>query len=402
MVRSLTLALLLFFGLGQPAAVAQSSECDWSIELVARLGADSLVERLTACLDDESLDEQTQKRLLKQRALSYALSGRFEDALADRAQIIRLFPEESEGWPLRAVVYTQFDIFSWGVGDFEEILELSQESPEYYIRVGNAFYSIGEFDMAFTYYQTSLMREARRVDSDLNIGGVHFILGRYAEALASYESALAKKQGIASAHFGKALAYYHLGEVRKAVDELERAVGVEEHNFFRSHYALVLADLLLDLGAAEAAIAATNLAVAMDDEYHHAGNVKRAIAYAAMDRLADALSELDHAAEEFGTSFAVSLLRGDILCRAGQERKARTQWTSARAIPLDEIEIQRFAWRRKVLLKELGFYEGPIDFEFDDAARAAERRWVEAGCPWLSVNIRTQSPNGPTFRSLDR
>ncbi len=402
MMRPLGLAVLLVIGLGQSVSVAQGPECDWSIDLLATTGADSLVERLTDCLDNEALDVQARKMALKHRALSYALSGRLEEARADRAQIIRRFPEERAGWPLRAIDYIYIRTSSWGVGEIEEVLTLSQEMPGYHVKVGNAFYSVGEYDMALMYYQISLEREPRRIDADLNIGGINFVLGRYAEALESYDSALAKERGLSSAHFGKALTYYHLGDRRKAVEELRTAVRLEESNFIRPMMVLVLADLFLDLGEAEAAIGATNRAVAMDEENRYVGYVNRAIAYAEMDRLEEALSELDQAEREFGAGFANTLLRGDILCRAGQEREAEAQWASARSMQLDTIGTQSFAWRRKVLLAESGFYEGPIDFDFGSAARDAERRWVEASCPWLSVNARIQRPIGPTFRSMDR
>jgi protein O-GlcNAc transferase len=141
-----------------------------------------------------------------------------------------------------------------------------------------------------------LLRQAARVNPrsgevHANRGNVLRELGRFAEAIASYDLALALRPDYPNALNGRAIALAALGRFEEALTDYDKSLALDR-NFIMARYNRGLA--LARLRRLEAAIADYDSVLALDPGFLQ-GHVDRANALAGLGRLDDALAAYDRA-----------------------------------------------------------------------------------------------------------
>ncbi len=400
-MRTLLLVVGLFLGFGISPSSSHSSTCDWGLDLAADYGAEQIIARLTECLTGTDLDGPARKRALKQRALSFGLAGRFEEAIADRREVIRSYPEESEGFVLHALIYLDPETFADRIGKLADQLDTDRSFSGGLVTSGNVLNDLSEYRLAMELYDQSLVIEPRRVDADLNRGAMFQRLGANEEAISAFQSALNKDPDQADALHGIATSLYWLGRKQEALEHMQRALDIERSPFSRGNLLLHSAEMYLDLGDPMRAITLMNAAVEEGALKAYNGLFITVSSYEALGKPETALAELDAAELQEGASSHISLYRGDVLCRLGRNAEAEQEWALARSLREKGWPSARFSWMRQLMLRELGYFEGDLSFDFDEVSQEAEQLWIAAGCPWYDIGLIVYQPGGYWFLELD-
>ena len=141
-----------------------------------------------------------------------------------------------------------------------------------------------------------LLRQAARINPrsaevHANRGNVQRELGRFAEAIASYDLALALRPNYPNALNGRAIALVALARFDEALTDYDKTLALDP-NFIMARYNRGLA--LARLRRLEAAIADYDSVLALDPGFLQ-GHVDRANALAGLGRLDDALAAYDRA-----------------------------------------------------------------------------------------------------------
>jgi len=208
-------------------------------------------------------------------------------------------------------------------------------------------------------------------------------LGKYQEALASYNRALAMDEELAGAWTGKANVLARLGRHREAVDCCERAIFLRPNNPVAwNNKGLYLAALGLHEQAAEC----YDRAIQADPGFHQAWH-NRGLALESLQRYQEALASYDRALEINERSAATWLSKAVCLAAAGRYREAVE--ASGRAAELDPgadapLRVRGAALEALGLYAEaLPLYEGLLATAPDDAEIEARvhrlRRQTAAG-----------------------
>ncbi len=85
-------------------------------------------------------------------------------------------------------------------------------------------------------YQEAIALDPQNPVYWLQLGGVHYSLGQYASALSYFDKATILKSDWASAHYSKAWAMYHIGNIAEAIEHLQKTLSLldpikEEQDF---------------------------------------------------------------------------------------------------------------------------------------------------------------------------
>ncbi len=170
-----------------------------------------------------------------------------------------------------------------------------------------------------------------------NRGNAYYALGERRRAIENFDQALRINQGDTSAYYNRGLAYYDLGEYRRAIEDYDEA-------------------LRLDPGKAKA-YGDRGLA------YYNLGEYRRAI-----EDYGEVLRLDPGKAKAYGD-------RATARCHLGMIETSLDD--RMQALRLEAITAEN-AQRH---LRDRGFYKGAIDGDFGPASRKALRDWTTAGCP---------------------
>ena len=143
-------------------------------------------------------------------------------------------------------------------------------------------------------------------------------LGRYEEAIASYDEAIAADPGYALAHLNRGLALARLGRHEDAVASYDEAIGCDP-SLARAHYSRAAS--LAALERSDEALASYDAAIELGGPVADAHTDKGDLC-AGLERSDEALASYDAAIESDPYAARAHLKKGHLLYRAGRNREA--------------------------------------------------------------------------------
>jgi tetratricopeptide (TPR) repeat protein len=158
---------------------------------------------------------------------------------------------------------------------------------------GNVSYDLGRYEEAIASYQRAVDIKPDKHDAWYNRGNALADLGRYEEAIASYDRAVDIKPDKHEAWNNRGSALKNLGRYEEAIASYERAVDIKP-DYHDAWYNRGIA--LADLGRYEEAIASYERAVDINPDYHDAW-YNRGIALKNLGRYEEAIASYDKALE---------------------------------------------------------------------------------------------------------
>lgn len=250
------------------------------------------------------------------------------DAERARAYILRGLGLARQGRDRRAIE------------DLNAAITLHPENMNaWFVRAG-AYFRLGEYRKALSDYDVLYESGAFRLKVLMDRGPAYISLGNYERAVRDLDEALLLDPGNALAHNNRAIAHAALGEMELAISDFSAAIRLDP-GFVYAYQSR--AEAYLEHGDFAAALrdAKTRLMLAPDDPESHEN-------------------------------------LGYVLCRIGRPEDAATAQAEARRLrPLSPEEVGT----RLAALSRQGFVQGPAEATHEVTFEAAERAWIEAGCP---------------------
>ena len=182
--------------------------------------------------------------------------GRFEDAIREYDEVIRLEPHRIEAYNNRGRAYLNLDQAQEAIADFDQVLRLDPQLAEAYYNRGLANSNLGQAERANAdfaqaigldpqlkafivgdlFHRRDNLEEAIDAldsvirlnpgfaDDYLTRGNLYRFLGQPDRAIQDFDEAIRLNPELAEAYYGRALAYTLKGEDAKAQNDVDRAV----------------------------------------------------------------------------------------------------------------------------------------------------------------------------------
>ncbi len=193
---------------------------------------------------------------------------------------------------------------------------------------GDALKRVGRYEEALASYERALGIDPNDVEGHIGRGSVLRALMRFDEALASFERAIALRAGDAEIHFHRAVVLQFLGRLDEALSGYERALRISP-GLAEAHYNRGIA--LQDLRRFEAALASYTQAIDVMPSYADA-YINRANLLSRLGRLDEAHDDLVRARAVKPDSPELQINLGNVLRRLGRFYEALDRCERAVAI----------------------------------------------------------------------
>lgn len=319
-----------------------------SEETAARLcrAFDDTPERVAA-LCAQAVNDGTPT--LAERAELLTLKGDALDLLGRHDEAAAAFTAAAAADPAHVRAHTGMAWLLWGldrereaVAHFRTAIEL-RPTADGLAGLGSALYRSGQADAAEA---LDLVRTALAIEPEYpwalrEIGWIELDEGRFAEAIAAFDSALALNAEDWNAHFGRSRALSKAGDHEAALVAASRSVAAEdEHQQVYAHRAYVLRQLDRNAQAVTEAARAVDLAPGWSGGY-----VQKALAEEALGHRAVALATFADALEQGAEDAYLLHWYGDVLSNDGQMKKAAEIVDRAIARPdHDQFDLSLRSW----------------------------------------------------------
>jgi tetratricopeptide (TPR) repeat protein len=225
------------------------------------------------------------------------------------------------------------------------------QAEAYYKRAG-ALKDEGRFAEALAAFDNAIALKPDYAQAHNVRGIVLALLGRLAEAVGSFDRAIALNPDYAEAHNNRALVLQDLGRLEEALVSLDRAIALQPDNA-RAHNnrGVLLHGLMRD----DEALASHDKAIALKAEYAEA-HYNRGIVLHELDRLDDALASFDQTIALKRDYAAAHNNRGTVLFDLSRLEEAAAAFDTA--IALTEGFAEAFVNKSYCLLRMGHFEEG--------------------------------------------
>jgi len=258
-------------------------------------GALDLVDACIARADTEL--EQDQHRLhrsvlLYNRAQVLVGMGRLDGALTDYTTVIGADPNYAEYYLDRGNIFRRMGRNSDAMADYDAALRLSPPFPEVYYNRADMELAAGDIDAGLSGLDYVLELDPGYLDAYVNRAGVRAELGDLDGAMSDAKAGLALDQENPHLHCVLGQLHAEAGRNAKAEEAFQRALAADPA--LQAAWA-GLAALAHSAGDSAAAVSDLSRALELGDDA--ALRYNRAVAYQSLGRFADALTDLDIAAD---------------------------------------------------------------------------------------------------------
>lgn len=267
------------------------------------------------------------------RAAMHLILEDLDDAIRDASRAIEVNRRSPAGYLLRAEVYLRRGEPAFALGDLDEALQFAPGSARIHLVRAYANIGLGRDEEALGDARAALKLAPEMTAAYLVRAQIHLRTDRYARAAAEAMRAAVIAPDNRMAHDTATIAFSELARFDDAKAAADRLVALEP----KSADALNARCWVLALKPdPKAALPDCDAAISLDPKHFQARD-SRAFAYWQLGRTEDARADLSSAAE----------IRPDFWDWSEREGRFAT------------VMIRRY-------LKSLGFYDGPLDGDFDE------------------------------------
>ena len=280
------------------------------------------------------------------RGMAASKEGKYQAAIQEFDEAIRLKPAFSQAYNARGEAYTGLHQIHRGLADYDQAVALNPDFLEALDNRGRANRATGRPREALADFDRALKIKP---DSDTALDGrgrAHYDLGEFARAIEDFDSAIKLKPDVAATFNHRALARHALRQDSKALDDIETALKL------KPDFAEAVVDrgnLHRDLGRLDRAIKEYDLAIKMRPDYGIA-YYNRGNAYRERREYQDALASYDQAIK-FRPNYSPAYNNRAIVYRVlRQYQRAVADYSEAiRLNPGDPLALKN----RAIMLKDM-------------------------------------------------
>ena len=165
--------------------------------------------------------------VLRERAETYRLLGRYEEALADFNRAIELKPDDAWVLTRRAKTYRLLGRYEEALADFNRAIELKPDDAWAIVSRGQTYLAQFRYEEALADFNRAIELKPDYVWAIWNRGQTYRLLDRYEEALADFNRAIELKPDDEMGLRGRAETYRLQGRYEEALADFNRAIELK-------------------------------------------------------------------------------------------------------------------------------------------------------------------------------
>jgi tetratricopeptide (TPR) repeat protein len=154
--------------------------------------------------------------------------ARFDEAIADFSDAIRLIPSDFLAWRSRAMVEFAKQDYRKAIDDFNEAIRLKPDDVTAHNNRGFALESIGEYSRAIADFNLAIRLQPQSAPAYAGRGFAWLSRGEYELAIADLDEAIRLKPDYAAAYTYRSSAHAHQGDQARAQSDAALAAGLRE------------------------------------------------------------------------------------------------------------------------------------------------------------------------------
>jgi len=165
-----------------------------------------------------------------QMGISYLNDNNIQPAFVELQKALELNPYDKDVHEAIGIIYlTNLEDYPKAIKHFQAALKIDKNFSEAANNLGNAYSSLGRFDEAIESYERAISNPQYKnaAMALYNLGMVYYRLSKFDAAMNSYKDALKRFSNFYMPYYGLALCYNAKGQYGDAATAMARAIEVD-------------------------------------------------------------------------------------------------------------------------------------------------------------------------------
>ncbi|MDX2077128.1 MAG: tetratricopeptide repeat protein [bacterium] len=163
-----------------------------------------------------------------ERGTQHIHAGRYDDAIRDYTETVRLNPQYANAYVNRGVAYADKNDYDRAIADYNEAIRLNPQDADAYYNRGLAYYNKNDYDRAIADYNEAIRLNPQYASAYVN-RAIAYRQGKndYDRAIADYNEAIRLNPQYADAYNNRGSAYYNKKDYDRAIADFDRALQID-------------------------------------------------------------------------------------------------------------------------------------------------------------------------------
>ena len=222
----LSVVLLVALALASPACRG-SNKADRHYNLAVQLHQQGRFEQAIAEYDQAIRIDPRLAVAYVNRGGAFNELGEYQRAVRDETQAILVDSKLAAAYDIRGLAYYSLGQYWLAIQDLTEAIRLEPQLTGAYINRALAYANLGQPHRAIQDYDEAIRLEPRPALAYNNRGSAFHILSQYQRALEDYTQAIRFAPELALAYHNRGLAYMSLGQAGRAIQDLSEAIRLD-------------------------------------------------------------------------------------------------------------------------------------------------------------------------------
>ena len=156
--------------------------------------------------------------------------GKWSNAIAICAQLLKNNPAQQEVYPLLAKAYAHQGEFDRAIAAYHIFLGSQPNQAQIYAELGLLYSKQKKFTQAINNYQKAIALKPNWAEIYYNLAVIWHEFGDWEQTIAAYQQAVKHKPNYPAAYFNLGLLYENRGQWKSAVANYQRAIELQPYN----------------------------------------------------------------------------------------------------------------------------------------------------------------------------
>lgn len=180
-----------------------------------------------ASSSNTSLDRFAEAQQHSDAGLDFGREGRFEEAIGEFDEAIRLAPELGALYVNRSEAYLYLGQFQLAIQDADEAIRLNPQLALAYNNRGAAYNELEQPDRAIKDLDQAIRLEPQLVMAYVNRTGSYGRLGQYERSIQDADAAIRLEPKISQAYLNRGATFNEMGRFERAIQDYDQAIRLE-------------------------------------------------------------------------------------------------------------------------------------------------------------------------------
>ncbi len=152
--------------------------------------------------------------------------GKFDKAIEDYDEIIRINPESADAYNNRGAAKGALCRHQEAIADFDEAVRINPQYANAHENRGNAKSALGQYHDAIADYDQAIRISSQFIEAYYDRGNAKSALGQYHDAIADYDQAIRINPQSADVYNNRGIAKSALGQYHDAIADYDQAIRI--------------------------------------------------------------------------------------------------------------------------------------------------------------------------------